>query len=250
MERVVLAMLLAACVVSPPLATPTLQIREQRVAGKAMSIEAAQALALQSREAARARAAAWSVDAPDAVRRMVDAALTHGDTPPQPFIVIDKQVASLFVIDADGGLLGRSAVLLGSAIGDDSVPGIGERPIALIEPFERTTPAGRFMAAAGRNSHGEDIVWVDYQAAISMHRVRVVDPREHRLQRLASATPDDNRISYGCINVPTEFFDGTIAPIFGRGPHAVYVLPEVRAIDSMLRLFDQKYALEKPLAEH
>ena len=250
MERVVLAMLLAACAVLPPLATPTLQIGEPRVANNAMPAEAAQALALQSRQAARKRAAAWSVDAPDAVRRMVDAVLTHGDTQPRPFIVIDKQAASLFVIDAEGGLLGRTAVLLGSAIGDDSVPGIGERPIALIQPFERTTPAGRFMAAAGRNSHGEDIVWVDYQAAISMHRVRVVDPREHRLRRLASATPDDNRISYGCINVPTEFFDRTIAPIFERGSHAVYVLPETRAIDSMLSLFDEKYALEKPLAQH
>jgi hypothetical protein len=30
-----------------------------------------------------------------------------------------------------------------------------------------------------------------------MHRVRATNPLERRLQRLATPTPDDNRISYG-----------------------------------------------------
>ena len=243
MERTILAMVLTACTVLPPLATPTSQLRSLSSSPGATSNLAAKAFALRSRAAARERAGVWGSEAPDAVRRMVDAVLAHGDSQDRPFVVIDKQLAQLFVVDVNGTLLGRTAVLLGSAIGDDSVPGIGERPIALIEPFERTTPAGRFMAAAGQNSHGEDIVWVDFNAAISMHRVRVVDPSEHRLQRLASGTPDDNRISYGCINVPVEFFNLTLAPIFGRGPHAVYVLPEVRSLDSMLKASDAKYAL-------
>jgi len=85
-------------------------------------------------------------------------------------------------------------VLLGLARGDDSVPGIGERKIAEILPFERTTPAGRFVGERGRNASGEDIVWVDYDAAVSMHRVRATNPKERRLERLASPTPADNRI--------------------------------------------------------
>ena len=108
------------------------------------------------------------------------------------------------------------------------MPGIGERKIADILPFERTTPAGRFKAEAGRNLGGEDIVWVDYDAAVSMHRVRATNPRERRLERLASSTVADNRISYGCINVPAAFFDAWVSPIFKSSPAPVYVLPEVR----------------------
>jgi hypothetical protein len=60
------------------------------------------------------------------------------------------------------------------------------------------------------NTKGEDIVWVDYAAAVSMHRVRANVPSEQRLERLASPTIDDNRISFGCINLPPEFYDKTL----------------------------------------
>ncbi|MDB5963842.1 MAG: hypothetical protein JWQ72_342, partial [Polaromonas sp.] len=103
------------------------------------------------------------------------------------FVIIDKKNASLYVFDPAARLLGGTPVLLGAAVGDDSVPGIGDRPIAQVLPSERTTPAGRFKGEPGRNTSGEDVVWVDYDAAVSMHRVRIVDPKQRRLQRLASA---------------------------------------------------------------
>ena len=153
-------------------------------------------------------------------------AVATGDAQHQPFAVLDKQQARLFIYRADGRLAASTPVLLGLARGDDSVPGIGERPIAQIRPGERTTPAGRFIAEPGRNTAGEDIVWIDYGAAISMHRVRATNPAERRLQRLASATADDNRISYGCINVPAAFYDAQVKPVFGQRRAIVYVLPE------------------------
>ena len=55
-------------------------------------------------------------------------------------------------------------------------------------------------------------MWVDYDAAVSMHRVITSNPAERRLQRLASPTPKDNRISYGCINLPAAFFDKVLSP--------------------------------------
>ncbi len=58
--------------------------------------------------------------------------------------------------------------------------------MASILPEERTTPAGRFVAELGHNIKGEDIVWVDYDAAVSLHRVRATNPTERRLQRLAT----------------------------------------------------------------
>lgn len=146
-----------------------------------------------------------------------------------PFIVIDKPRARAYAFSASGVLRSSTPVLMGAARGDLSVPGIGERPIASIRPEERTTPAGRFVAELGLNAQGEDVLWVDYDAAVSLHRVRTTQPAERRLQRLASPTPQDKRISYGCINVPRAFFDRQVLPLLqGAGGRAVvYVLPEV-----------------------
>jgi hypothetical protein len=151
-----------------------------------------------------------------------------------PFLIVDKRNARLFVFDADAVLVGASPILLGAARGDDSVPGIGERKIGEIRPHERTTPAGRFVGEAGRNHKGETIVWVDYDAAVSMHRVRTSNRSERRLERLATPTVADNRISYGCINVPAAFFDTQVYPLFGGGRKVmIYVLPESRAFNDV-----------------
>ena len=165
----------------------------------------------------------------EAARAIAEWVADSGDNHALPFIVVDKVKAKVLVFSADGRLLGASPALLGSAKGDDSVPGIGERKIADIRPEERTTPAGRFEAEMGRNASGEDILWVDYDNAVSMHRVRATNPAERRLQRLASPTPDDNRISYGCINLPAAFYDRVVKPTFEPQAGIVYVLPETRA---------------------
>jgi hypothetical protein len=128
-----------------------------------------------------------------------------------------------------GVLAGASPLLLGQARGDHSVSGIGEREVSRVRPAERTTPAGRFQTRAGRNVLGEDIVWIDDVNAISMHRVRATNPRERRLQRLASPSIADNRISHGCINVPVAFYDDVVRPLFCAAPGLAYVLPEAGA---------------------
>jgi len=147
-----------------------------------------------------------------------------------PFVILDKRDARVFVFDAGGVLIDSSPVLLGAAAGDDSVVGIGTRPIAQVRHEERTTPAGRFISRPGRNASGEDVVWVDYDAAVSMHRVRPVDPKERRLERLASNDPSQRRISYGCINVPVAFFEGVVKPAMGVQRGVVYVLPEKKDV--------------------
>ena len=152
----------------------------------------------------------------------------------RPFAIIDKKQARVFVFDKQANLLGDSAVLLGKARGDASVAGIGEKKMADIQPHERTTPAGRFVSEPGRNLQGEDIVWIDYDAAVSMHRVRANNKAERRLERLASATVADNRISYGCVNVPAAFYDRFIKPSFGDSKALIYVLPETRAAETIL----------------
>jgi hypothetical protein len=154
-----------------------------------------------------------------------------------PFVIVDKIGAKVFVFDADGQLRGASPALVGLARGDDSIPGIGDRPLSDVRPEERTTPAGRFVASLGYNFNGKDVLWVDYNGAVSLHRVVTHDPTERRLQRLATPTPLDNRISYGCINVPVKFFDNVVSPVFSGTNGIVYVLPEIRLNSEIFALY-------------
>ncbi len=72
---------------------------------------------------------------------------------------------------------------------------------------------------------------------MSLHRVLTTNPRERRLERLATPTIADNRISWGCINVPAAFFDAHVMPIFAGGRRAIiYVLPDTRPLRDVFPL--------------
>jgi hypothetical protein len=173
------------------------------------------------------------VDPPAEVRRIADWAADSRDSGGLDFVVLDKRDAQVYVFDPDGRLRARTPVLLGAAAGDDSVEGVGGKPLHHVRPEERTTPAGRFVGQSGRNTAGEDVFWVDYASGVSMHRLREIEASERRLERLASPTPDDNRISYGCINMPTDFYDSVMVPTFRGRRGIVYVLPETRAFEDV-----------------
>lgn len=163
--------------------------------------------------------------------------VASGDNQGLPFLIIDKVNAKVFVFDALGNLSGAAPVLLGLAHGDDSTPGIGERKLSTIRPEERTTPAGRFVASLDHDLHGVEMLWVDYDTAISLHRVVTV-AGERRAQRLESATSADNRISYGCINVPAKFYDKVVSPAFTGTNGIVYILPETRPAREVFKSYD------------
>ncbi len=165
-------------------------------------------------------------------RRVAQWAVATQDNGGAAFFIVDKKAAMLYAFDGAGRLVAGSVILIGAAVGDRSVPGIGQRPIALVQPAERTTPAGRFVAVRGHDTLGEDVVWVDYGAAVAMHRVVTTNPAEHRLQRMASPRVADRRISYGCINVPAAFYDRHVQPAFARHPALVYVLPDTESIQA------------------
>ena len=173
-----------------------------------------------------AAAAELPKDASATARKLVRWATGSGDHQGLPFAVIDKPDARIHVFSAQGQWLGSSPVLLGAALGDRSAPDIGQRPLSQIRPEERTTPAGRFVTEPGRNLKGDDIVWIDYDAAVSLHRVRSVSAAERRHQRLASQGASDKRISYGCVNAPEAFYNQFIAPLFGQSRGVIYVLPD------------------------
>ncbi|WP_374562692.1 hypothetical protein [Ideonella sp.] len=186
----------------------------------------------------------WGGETPSKdVRRLAQWVVDSADNGVQHFVILDKRNARVYVFDPSGKLSGASPVLLGYAAGDDTVPGIGDKAIADVKPQERTTPAGRFVAARGRNASQEDVVWVDYDAAVSMHRVRATNPKERRLERLATPTASDNRISYGCINLPVSFFEQVVWPMFQAHPGVVYVLPEVKPLNQVFPGIETPYHL-------
>jgi hypothetical protein len=170
--------------------------------------------------------------------RFADWIVDSGNNHTLPFVIVDKTDAKVFVFFADGRLRGAAPALLGLAVGDNSVPGIGTRKLASIRPEERTTPAGRFVASLGRNAHGVEVLWVDYAGAISLHRVITSNPKEQRAQRLATPTPLDNRISYGCINVPVKFYEKVVHPAFAGTSGIVYVLPETKSAHEVFGSYD------------
>lgn len=171
-------------------------------------------------------------------RKMADWVVDSSDNLSMPFAIVDKKDAKVYVFHADGRLRAKAPALLGLAVGDDSVPGIGDRKLSSIRPDERTTPAGRFVVAMDRNLHGKEILWVDYDTAISLHAVVTSNVKERRGERLATPSALDNRVSYGCINVPGEFFHSVVSPAFTGTDGIVYVLPETRSAQKVFASYD------------
>lgn len=168
-----------------------------------------------------------SQDARDIAQWALETRDAQGGT----FLIVDKKAARLFVFRPDGKLLAATPVLLGSARGDHTVPGVGQRAqTGQLAPHERTTPAGRFVMHPGRNLEGEHVVWVDYASAFAIHRLRPGASRGQRAASLDTQTPRDNRLSLGCVVVPVGFYLKVIQPLFGRSRGVAYVLPETQSV--------------------
>ena len=211
--------------VAPPAKAPQVAVRP------APTAPAPAAPALRSKRLADF---AGRKPSPD-VRQMAHWVVQSGDHRRMAFVIVDKKDAKVYAFDLRGRLQSVVPALLGSARGDDTVPGIGDKPIAQVRPEERTTPAGRFVAEMGMSSsRGEDVVWVDYDAAVSMHRV-IKAPE--RLQALSSPSNDDNRMSYGCINLPVDFYEGVLRPLVKGTGAVIYVLPETRPLRAVFASF-------------
>lgn len=174
---------------------------------------------------------AWA-EVPADIQQFASAAVRARDVFAKPFAVIDKPRARVWVFDERARLMEESPVLVGAAVGDVAPPDIGTRPLSRVRPSEKITPAGRFVTEPGRNTRGEDVIWIDYDSAVSLHRVRHV-AGEHRPQRLATPTVADKRISFGCVNIPPRFYEQVLQPYFSAEMGVVYVLPETRSRESV-----------------
>lgn len=175
--------------------------------------------------AATERPAAGKIAPGMSARRVASLVVRTGDNQGRPFLVIDKVAASVLVFDAKGQTKAVAPVLLGIAKGDRFAPGSAAKDMYQTHVSERITPAGRFLAERGIDDKGREVVWIAYDAGVALHAV-LDNPGERRPERLRTPTPDDNRISFGCVNVPLEFYAKVVRPLFARTKAFVYVLPD------------------------
>jgi hypothetical protein len=148
-----------------------------------------------------------------AVQQVVRWAIEAQDHAGLPFVVIDKARAMLFAFDPSGRLIGGAPVLLGASRTDG--------PAA-----EGATPAGRFVAATWLSMKGDRLVWINADAAVTLHGVPSNASPGRAARRLASAEVEDKRISDGSLHVSGEFYREHLLALKGQVSIA-YVLPEV-----------------------
>ncbi|GAB2514786.1 hypothetical protein [Lysobacter humi (ex Lee et al. 2017)] len=177
-------------------------------------------------------------DVSDTVVELAGWVVAANDSLGYPFAVIDKASAQILVFGSDGRLRGAAPTLLGSATGDHTAPGVAGLALREIPGRDRTTPAGRFVGGFGPSVDAGRVLWVDYDSAVSIHPIPPGAPAEKRAERLASPTPDDNRITHGCINVSPEFYERIIRPTFKRGG-VFYILPDHASIGETFPEFAQ-----------
>jgi hypothetical protein len=182
-----------------------------------------------------------------AAARVIQWISTSNDNGNLPFIVIDKHSATMFLFDAKSNALGDTPVLIGIAAGDDSSPGVGSKKLSEIGPAERTTPAGRFLARYGYAAGGERVLWVKYADSVAMHAVVTSNRREQRRLRLLTPDAEDNRITFGCINVPESFYQQKVRPLFEKEGGMVYILPDTKPLEEVFpRLLMHSFASADP----
>ncbi len=165
--------------------------------------------------------------ASDDVRIVADWSLRSQDIQGLPFVILDKKQAKLFLFNSDGRLLGAAPALLGAAIGDKDFEGVGNKTLSNIPPEQRITPAGRYVGWGGKYLDKGKYFWINYKAGLAIHAV-VNPPGQRRLERIVSPDPAEHRISWGCINVPITFFNGSMRQIFAASNGIVYILPETQ----------------------
>jgi len=159
------------------------------------------------------------------VKRVARWVTRSGDNARMPFVLIDKTNARAYSYNPAGVLQAAAPVLLGMAKGDKLIAP-NSAAMSEMPPQSRITPAGRFVSRLSIDADGKELLVLDYDASISLHPVVKGTPEEHRAARLKSDTSEDNRISFGCINAPPQFYANFISALFRNTRGVVYVLPE------------------------
>ena len=174
-------------------------------------------------------------EADSAVHEVADWIVNSGDNKSMPFVIVDKNQGKIYVFREEGVISAAAPALIGETIGDYSAPGVGDKKLCDINPYERTTPAGRFLGRRGLNSDGTEVIWIDFDTAIAIHAIPSSNPGKRQQQRLISPSYKDKRITLGCVNVSKDFYIKIITPLFSRQNAFVYILPETIPVQEFFK---------------
>jgi hypothetical protein len=158
-----------------------------------------------------------------------------GDNRGLAYVIVDKPSAAVFLFDGTGARIADGPALVGLALGDEATPGIGSKSLEKIGPAEKTTPAGRYYARFGKAAGGVKVLWVDYATSVALHTIPPATMADRR-KRMLSPEIDDNRVTYGCINVPKAFYQAGVVPRFTKKGGYVYILPDEKPLEDVFPL--------------
>lgn len=150
--------------------------------------------------------------------------VSQNDNQGKQFIVADKQAGTLTLYTPQGQQITSTPALFGKATGDSI-------------SINNATPSGRYdmnlidgakIDGKGYGSSAQALsvngrLQENNAGNVAIHRVL---PIENRQAKLDSATATDNRVSHGCINVPSSFYD---IHLDRQQDTVVYVMPETDA---------------------
>ena len=223
---------LAALALIMPAAADAMPVQAKKRAASAKKAPAKKAPAKKAPAKAAKAPPEPAILPSEGVTRVAAWVVASGDNHGLPWAVVDKINAAIFLFDPAGKPLAAEPVLVGIAYGDDATPGVGAKKLADLGPAEKTTPAGRFLAKFGLPVRGERVLWVDYATSVAIHPIPGdAGAKEKRRERMLSPEVEDNRITFGCINVPRAFYGAKLRPLFRRKGGYVYVLPDTKVLE-------------------
>jgi hypothetical protein len=200
--------LAAAIVVNPTLAKMNFQFNLPRVISQTTEVRAAVPDVAKAKMSEAAQVT-YSAVAPIAKQAN------------KAFMITDKADGMLHVFHADGNPILQAPSLLGGDVGDT------------LQGGKKITPAGKFTLkfTADPEYYGGfryDLVETrQVDGIIAIHAVYTGEASEKRPERLATPTPKDNRISWGCINVTNENMVDTLIPAKNElNGSLMFVMPE------------------------
>jgi hypothetical protein len=144
------------------------------------------------------------------------------------YIIVDKPTATMYVFNENKELVTTMPVLLGQTKGER--PNISDPEVDVA--IGATTPAGKYHL--GRVGIGNETDLITYEGRIMPildmpgGAIHMVYPKEKKERDLALKTPtvEDNRMSWGCINISPENFDKFISPNFKKGNQTIFITPD------------------------
>lgn len=149
------------------------------------------------------------------------------------YYIVDKPTATIYAINSNGKGIASSPVILGATKGE--IPNTADTEKPLYNQIA-TTPAGKFelihsdIDSTIYKGKSLALLGTDY---LAIHIV-YPDPEEYkkRIKALKTSTPNDNRISWGCINVSENFWTSSIAP-YAKNGSTIFITPDYQSTTTL-----------------